>query len=97
MIFIKVELHYVPQCCEEMLKKGTKTIKMTWLRYQRVISLETQVGITSRRNKWVNTDPRIYVGGVSIPISTCHTHREPSSIIMNAELSAVEVSVSSTV
>jgi hypothetical protein len=33
---------------------------MKWPRYQRVISLETQVGITSQRNKWANTGPRKY-------------------------------------
>jgi hypothetical protein len=48
---------------------------MKWLRYQRVISLETQVGITSQRNKWANTDPGYTgggircLGGVSIPCS----------------------------
>jgi hypothetical protein len=30
---------------------------MKWLRYLKVISLETEVGITSRRNKWANMDP----------------------------------------
>jgi hypothetical protein len=46
---------------------------MKWLRYQRVISLEPQVGITSQRNKWANTDPGYTgggiksLGGVSIP------------------------------
>jgi hypothetical protein len=33
---------------------------MKWLRYQRVISLKLQVGNTNQRNKWANTDPRIY-------------------------------------
>jgi hypothetical protein len=31
-----------------------------WLRYHSVISLETQVGITSQRNNWANTEPRTY-------------------------------------
>jgi hypothetical protein len=31
------------------------------------------------------------------PLSTVHTRREPSSMIMNAELSTVKVSVPSTV
>jgi hypothetical protein len=33
---------------------------MKWLRYQRVNSLKIQVGNTNQRNKWANTDPRIY-------------------------------------
>jgi hypothetical protein len=33
---------------------------MKWLRYQRVISLQTQVGSASQRNEWANTDPRTY-------------------------------------
>jgi hypothetical protein len=73
---------------------------MKWLRYQRVMSLETHVGITSQRNKWANTDSRRWD---RVPrrnkrsLSTGHTRREPSFMIMNAELSAVKVSVSSTV
>jgi hypothetical protein len=37
-------------------------MNMKWLRYQRVIiiSLKTQVGITTQKNKWTNTDPRTY-------------------------------------
>jgi hypothetical protein len=31
---------------------------LSWGLYKRLISLETQVGITSQRNKWVNTDHR---------------------------------------
>jgi hypothetical protein len=68
---------------------------MKWLRYQRVTSLETEVGITSQRNKWANTDPRIYRRWDQVlkrskhPLLTGHTRREPSSMIMNAELSAV--------
>jgi hypothetical protein len=44
-----------------------------WPRYQRVISLQTQVGITSQRSKWANTDSGHTgggircLGGVSIP------------------------------
>jgi hypothetical protein len=41
-----------------------------WLRYQRVISLETRVGITNQRNKWANTDPRIYRRWDQVKIST---------------------------
>jgi hypothetical protein len=37
-----------------------KVLIKKWLRYQRVISLEKQVGITSQRNKWASKDPRIY-------------------------------------
>jgi hypothetical protein len=76
---------------------------MKWLIYQRVISLETQVGITSQRNKWANTDPRIYRRWDHVPrrskhpLWTGHTRRKPSSMIMNAELSAVKVSMQSTV
>jgi hypothetical protein len=72
-------------------------IAMKWLIYQRVISLETQVGIKSQRNKWASTDPRIYWRWDQVPrrsnhpLSTDHTHREPSSMIMNAELSAVKI------
>jgi hypothetical protein len=65
-----------------------------WLRYQQVISLETQVGITSQRNKWANTDPQTYRRWdqdhqvrkrSKHPLSTGHTRHEPSFIIMNAE------------
>jgi hypothetical protein len=52
----------------------TKTVNIKWLRYQGVISLETQVGITSQRNERANTNSIIYIvgairclGGVSIP------------------------------
>ena len=73
---------------------------MKWLRYQRVISLKIQVGITNQRNKWANTDPRIYRRWDQVPRRSKHlllinrTRREPSSMIMNAELSAVKVSQS---
>ena len=76
---------------------------MKWQRYQRVISLKTQVGITNQRNKWVNTDPRIYWRWNQVPRRSKHplsvdlTRREPSSIIMNTELSAFKISVPSTV
>jgi hypothetical protein len=76
---------------------------MKWIRYQRVISLKIQVGNTNQRNKWANTDPRIYQRWNQVPrrskhsLLIDHTRREPSSMIMNAELSAVKVSVPSTV
>jgi hypothetical protein len=76
---------------------------MKWLRYQRVISLKIQVGNTNLRNKWANTDPRIYRRWDQVPRRSTHpllidhTRREPSSMIMNAELSAVKISVPSTV
>ena len=76
---------------------------MKWLRYQRVISLKIQVGITNQRNKWANMDPQIYRRWEQVPwrsnhpLLIDHTRREPSSMIMNVELSAVKVSVSSTV
>jgi hypothetical protein len=70
---------------------------MKWLRYQRVISLKIQVGNTNQRNKWANTNPRIYRRWDQVPrrskhpLLIDHTRREPSSMIMNAELSAVKV------
>jgi hypothetical protein len=68
---------------------------MKWLRYLRVISLEIQVGITNDPRKYRRWDqvPR----RSKHPLPTGHTRREPSSIIVNAELSAVKVSVSSAV
>jgi hypothetical protein len=78
-------------------------IHMKWLRYQRVISLKIQVGNRNQRNKWANTDPRIYRRWDQVlrrskhPLLIDHTRREPSSMIMNAELSDVKVSVLSTV
>jgi hypothetical protein len=33
---------------------------MIWLRYQRAISLETQVGVKSQINKWANTDVTVW-------------------------------------
>jgi hypothetical protein len=74
-----------------------------WLRYQGVISLETQVGIINQRNQWVNTDPRTYWRWGQVPrmskhpLATGHASCEPSSMIMNTELSAVKVSVPITV
>jgi hypothetical protein len=81
----------------------TNSIYMKWLRYQRVISLKIQVGNTNQRNKWANMDPRIYRRWDQVPrrskhpLLFDHTRCEPSSMIMNAELSAVKVSVSCTV
>jgi hypothetical protein len=68
---------------------------MKWPRYRRVISLEIQVGIKSQINKWANTDPRKYRRWDQVPRGSKHhlltgrTRREPSFIIVNAELSAV--------
>jgi hypothetical protein len=65
------------------LKIPVKYRFMKWLRYQRVISLETQVGITSQRNKWANTDPRIYRRWDQVPrrsehpLLTGRTRHEP--------------------
>jgi hypothetical protein len=76
---------------------------MKWLGHQSVISLEIQVGITSQRNKGANTDPPTYRRWDQVtksskhPLSTGYTCREPSFMIMNAELSAANVSVPSTV
>jgi hypothetical protein len=76
---------------------------MKWLRYQRVISLKKPVGNTNQRNQWANKDPRIYRRWDQVPrrskhpLLIDHTRREPSSMIMNAELSAVKVNVPSTV
>jgi hypothetical protein len=58
---------------------------------------------TNQRYKWANTDPRIYWRWDQVPrrskhpLLIDHTCRELSSMIMNAELSTVKVSVSSTV
>jgi hypothetical protein len=79
------------------------TMLMKWLRYHRVISLKIQVGNVNQRNKWANTDPRIYWRWDQVPrrskhpLLIDHIRHEPSSMIMNAEVSAVKVSVSSTV
>jgi hypothetical protein len=79
------------------------SLELKWLRYQRVISLETQVGITNQRNIWANMDPRIYRRWDQVlrrnkhPLSTGHTRREPSFMSMNAALSAVKVGMRSTV
>jgi hypothetical protein len=77
--------------------KNTRAIynDKRWLRYQRVISLETQVGVTSQINRWANTAPRTCWRWDQVPrrsmhpLLTGHTRHEPSSMIMNAELSAV--------
>jgi hypothetical protein len=44
------------------MKVGVKIYndRMTSLRYQRVINLETQVIVTSQKNKWANIDLRTY-------------------------------------
>jgi hypothetical protein len=76
---------------------------MKWLRYQSAISLKIQVGNTNQRNKWANTDHWIYRRWDQVPkrskhpLLIDHTRREPSSMIMNADLFAVKVNVSSTV
>jgi hypothetical protein len=57
----------------QVIKNKKKLSAMKWLKYKRVISLETQVGITSLRNKWANREPGYTgggircLGGVSIP------------------------------
>jgi hypothetical protein len=49
---------------------------MKWLRYQRVISLKIQVGITNQRNKWANTDIRISpVDWSHPPCTQFHDHK----------------------
>jgi hypothetical protein len=53
---------------------------MKWPRYQRIISLEIQVGITSQINKWANTDPRRWdqvLRRTKHPLLTGCTRREP--------------------
>jgi hypothetical protein len=45
---------------------------MKWPRYRRVISLEIQVGITSRIHKWANTDPRKYKRWDQVPRRSKH-------------------------
>jgi hypothetical protein len=57
---------------------------MKWLRYQRVISLETYAGITIWRSKWTDMDfDGDIKGGIRHPSSTGHTSQLPSSVIMN--------------
>ena len=64
-----------------------------------MISLKIQVGITNQRNKKANTDPRIYRRWDQVPrrskhsLLIDHTRLEPSSMIMNAELSVLSKSV----
>jgi hypothetical protein len=41
--------------------------------YQRVISLEAQVGITSSRNKWAKTDPQTYRRWDQVPRRSKHS------------------------
>jgi hypothetical protein len=59
-----------------------------WLRYQRVISLEMQGGITSQRNKWANTDPLTYrrwdqeSRRSKHPLTTGRTRRVPYEMAM---------------
>jgi hypothetical protein len=66
---------------------------------KRVISFEIQIGITSQRSKWANTNPRTYRRCDQVPrrskhpMSTGQTRCESSFMIMNADLSAVKVSV----
>jgi hypothetical protein len=56
---------------------------MKWPRYRRVISLESQVGVTSQINKWANTDPRKYRRWDQVhrrsehPLPTGRTRHEP--------------------
>jgi hypothetical protein len=50
---------------------------MKWLRFQRVISLETQVGTTRQRNKWANTDIRVYRKWDQVPRRSKHPLRSP--------------------
>jgi hypothetical protein len=72
-------------------------LKLRWLRYQRVISLEIQIGITSERNKWANTDPQIYRRwdqvrrGSKYPLSTGRTRRVPH---FKRKKSVINISVS---
>jgi hypothetical protein len=67
-----------------LLTVNTVKVLMKWLRYQRVISLETQVGVTSQINKWANTDPQTGQRWDQVPrrskhpLLTSHTRREPN-------------------
>jgi hypothetical protein len=75
---------------------------MKWPRYRNVVRLEIEVTITSQINKWANTDPHKYWRWDPVPrrskhpLPTGHTRREPTFIIVNAELYFVEASVPST-
>jgi hypothetical protein len=46
---------------------------MEWLRYQREISLKIQIENTNQRNKWANTDPRIYRRWDQVPKRSKHS------------------------
>jgi hypothetical protein len=76
---------------------------MKWRRYQRVVSIEIQVGIASQINKWASMDPQNYQRWDQVPkrskhpLPTGRTRCDHSSIIVNEELSAVKVSVPSAV
>jgi hypothetical protein len=108
---LSIYLGYTFPSCIEMVPDISRIsyiaegihVYMKWLRYQRVISLKIQVENTNQRNKWANTDPRIYRRWDQVPrrskhpLLIDHTRREPSSMIMNAELSAVKVRMPSTV
>jgi hypothetical protein len=73
-----------------------------WLRYQRVISLETQVGITSQRIKWANTDPRIYWRWDQVPRKNKHllltgpTRRESHFKRKKENISQISVKIRET-
>jgi hypothetical protein len=56
----------------EVSKRIAHTFWKKWLRYQRVISLEAQVGITSQRNTWTNTKSRIYRRWDQVPRRSKH-------------------------
>jgi hypothetical protein len=95
--------YYSASHCAIRIRHIYNFVAMKWPRYRRVTSLEIQLGITSQINKCANTDPRTYQRRDHVrrrskhPLPTGHTRCDPSSIIMNAELSAVKVSLPSTI
>jgi hypothetical protein len=53
--------------------RNKEAMVQKWLRYQRVvISLQIQVRNTNQRNKWANTDPRIYRRWDQVPRRSNH-------------------------
>jgi hypothetical protein len=69
------------------------------MRYQRVVSLEKQVGIISYKIKLANIDLRVYWRWNQVPrrskhpLPTGHTCCEPSFMIMDAEFMNREISL----
>jgi hypothetical protein len=65
----------------ELLTHELPKSYMKWLRYQRGISLETQLGIISQRNKWANIDPRAYWRWDQVPRRSNNQFIIPRSLL----------------